>query len=144
MKTIIAGSRHLKQLIYVKTAVFYSKFTITEVISGGCEGIDQAGEKWAGLNGVPVRRFLPAWDEHGKAAGPIRNWEMATYADALIAVWNGQSKGTKDMIDRAIACGLNVFVMTFYPYGGTEPDWPKRIKSYPKFRAVGQLVGVCR
>ena len=39
------------------------------------------------------------WNKHGKAAGPIRNRQMAEYADCLIAVWDGKSRGTKNMID---------------------------------------------
>ena len=40
----------------------------------------------------------------------IRNQVMADHADALIAVWDGASKGTADMIDRAKKRGLKVFV----------------------------------
>jgi glycerophosphoryl diester phosphodiesterase len=38
--------------------------------------------------------------EYNALAGPMRNEQMAQYADALIAVWNGVSTGTGDMIDR--------------------------------------------
>lgn len=40
-------------------------------------------------------------DKHGKMAGPIRNLEMAKYADGLIAFWDGKSRGTRDMITKA-------------------------------------------
>ena len=43
--------------------------------------------------------FPADWDKHGRAAGPIRNKQMADYADVLIAVWDGKSRGTKNMID---------------------------------------------
>lgn len=35
---------------------------------------------------------------------------MGDYADALIALWDGQSKGTKGMIDYAKKKGLEVYV----------------------------------
>lgn len=47
---------------------------------------------------------------YGNAAGFIRNQAMADYADALIAVWDNRSKGTADMIRKAIGRGLPVFV----------------------------------
>lgn len=83
---------------------------VTEVVSGGAYGVDMLGAKFAKDCGLPVKFFYPDWDGLGKRAGFVRNQEMADYADALIAVWDGQSRGTKDMIDRALKKGLKVFV----------------------------------
>ena len=100
MKVIIAGSRkfddHAHHLI--RYAVKMSEFDITEVVSGGAIGVDEYGELWAETNAIPVQRFIPDWQKHGKKAGPIRNGQMAEYGDALIAIWDGVSPGTKDMI----------------------------------------------
>lgn len=74
-------------------------FKITEVVSGGAEGVDQLGKDWAYKNGIPSKQFNAHWSENGRAAGPMRNREMAAYADALIAVWDGESRGTKNMIE---------------------------------------------
>jgi hypothetical protein len=49
-------------------------------------------------------------------AGFARNQKMADYAEALVAVWDGRSSGTRDMLDRARARGLKVFV-----HIGTQP-----------------------
>lgn len=53
------------------------------------------------------------WDKHAKAAGMMRNIEMAKIATGLIAFWDGKSKGTKQMIDEAIKRGLEVLVIPF-------------------------------
>lgn len=90
----------------VKAAIKASKFAITEVVSGGAKGVDSLGEVWAHSMGVPVKVFPADWDKHGKKAGFVRNAEMAEYADALIAVWDGQSRGTYDMIRKAEAFDL--------------------------------------
>ena len=108
MKTIIAGSRTILDLKAVEQAVRESGFTITEVVSGCSKGVDTLGEIWANNKKVPVKRFPAKWEELGRKAGPLRNLEMAAYADALIAVWDGTSRGTKHMIDHAQH--LNVFV----------------------------------
>jgi hypothetical protein len=108
-RTIIAGSRSLTDYELVEAAVEASGFTITEVISGAARGIDQLGERWAEAHGVPVRRFPANWEEHGRAAGPIRNREMIAVADTLIAIWNG-SPGTEDVIRQARRAGLRIYV----------------------------------
>jgi len=91
-------------------AVAESKFEITEVVSGGASGVDALGERYAKENGIPLRIFPADWDKHGNAAGPIRNKQMADYADALIALWDGQSKGTASMVSLAKLRGLKIYI----------------------------------
>jgi hypothetical protein len=110
MKTIIAGSRNITQYATVTRAIFEAGFDISEVVSGTARGVDQLGEVWAKRYQIPVKKFPANWDTHGKLAGFIRNTEMAEYADALIAIWDGQSRGTKHMIDIANRKGLKVYV----------------------------------
>jgi hypothetical protein len=112
MKTIIAGSRSINEYALVERAIRESGFSIKEVVSGGAAGADQLGEKWARKNGIPVKPFPADWERYGKTrAGFIRNSQMARYADALIAVWDGKSSGTADMIQKAKAAGLKVSVV---------------------------------
>lgn len=111
MKTIIAGSREITDFNLVEDAVKQSGFELTEVVSGTARGVDRLGEQWAEKHGVPVKRFPADWDKYGKAAGHIRNAEMADYANALVALWDGQSRGTKNMINTARKKGLTVYVM---------------------------------
>lgn len=112
MKTIIAGSRGLQNRQRLEEAIRLSSFTISEVVSGGARGIDQLGEQWAKRTETPVRQFLADWDRYGKAAGPIRNAAMARYADALIAIWDGKSRGTLNMIEQAKKYGLKIYIST--------------------------------
>jgi hypothetical protein len=62
-------------------------------------------------NGILVKKFPADWDRYGKSAGPVRNGQMARYAQRLIAFWDGKSTGTKNMIDQAKANGLSVTVI---------------------------------
>lgn len=100
MKIIIAGSRGITSLSVLKDAIFSSDFYIGEVVSGGAPGVDLLGEFWAAKAGVPVRRFPANWERFGRAAGMYRNAEMADYADGAIILWDGESRGTLDMIDK--------------------------------------------
>lgn len=110
MKTIIAGSRSITSYQEVEEAIRLSHFKITEVVSGCAQGPDTIGQMWASNAGIPIKKFPADWDRFGKAAGIIRNTEMAKYAEALIAVWDTQSKGTEFMIAAARKLGLKVFV----------------------------------
>lgn len=110
MKTIIAGSRDCDSTMEVLIAMSDAGINITEVVSGGCRGVDEIGERLARTRGIPTKVFPADWKAHGKAAGPIRNREMAQYADALIALWDGKSRGTKNMIDEAKKCCLKVHI----------------------------------
>lgn len=110
MRTIIAGSRWITDATAVYRAIDLSGFKISEVVSGGARGVDAIGEMWAAYWGIPIKRFPAIWrDKDGQRdmqAGLKRNSEMARYADALIAVWDGRSSGTKHMIDQANYYGL--------------------------------------
>lgn len=110
MRVIIAGSRGINDYEIVEDAIKESQFPISVVVSGGAKGVDALGELYAESMNIPLHVFEPAWDVHGRAAGPIRNRKMAENADALIAIWDGKSRGTKNMIETAEKLGLIVYV----------------------------------
>jgi hypothetical protein len=110
MKVIIAGGRDFNDYLLLLQAVVKANFDITEVVSGGAKGADALGELFARDMDLPLSCFPANWDLHGRAAGPIRNGEMAQYADALIAMWDGTSSGTRNMINQAKDRGLRVHV----------------------------------
>jgi hypothetical protein len=111
MKTIITGSRHIYPSIHEMNSIIKrSEFRITQVVSGHSGGVDRAGENWATREKLPIFRFHANWNVDGKMAGLLRNRKMVEYADALIAVWDGKSTGTADVIREAKAKGLKVFV----------------------------------
>lgn len=113
MKTIIAGSRTITDHLPVRKAIAQAQakgLVITEVVSGGARGTDTLGEQWAYYRGIPVKRFNADWDRYGRSAGYRRNEQMARYAEALVAVWDGTSPGTRHMIELARRLGLRVHV----------------------------------
>ena len=112
MKTIIAGGRNFKDYLMLKKQVDYyqlHKNQITEVVSGGAAGADTLGEQYALENNIPIKVFNADWNKHGRAAGPIRNGQMAEYADAAIVIHNG-SKGALNMIEQMRKLNKPVFV----------------------------------
>lgn len=114
MKVIIAGSRQIEDYEEVCKAILLSNFDITEVVTGKAPGPDTTGERFAKEFGIPVKEFYANWRPspgvYNKAAGIQRNVQMGDYADGLIAVWDGKSRGTQHMIDYATKKGLKVYV----------------------------------
>lgn len=110
MKTIVAGSRDITNIEFVRQAISRAPWVVSEVVSGAARGVDTLGEMVAKERGVAIKRFPADWDSLGRRAGPLRNIQMADYADALIAVWDGVSRGTAHMIKEAEKRGLKVFV----------------------------------
>lgn len=100
MKLIIAGSRKFTDLQddLIDQCIKTIPVTISEVVCGCAKGIDMAGEYWAGLNKVPVKHFHPDYETYTGGRAPLmRNSKMAAYADALLLIWDGQSRGSFDM-----------------------------------------------
>lgn len=87
-------------------------------MSGCARGVDILGELWANENGVAIKRFPADWDRWGKSAGFYRNSDMADYCDAAIILWDGESRGTLDMIDRMRRLGKPREVWMGFDYIG--------------------------
>lgn len=113
VRLIIAGSRDVTDYSVMDCAFHNSPWSmddVTQVVSGTARGVDRLGEEWARRNNKEIQRFPAQWGVHGKSAGYRRNEDMARHADALLAIWDGKSRGTKHMIDIAKRKGLEVYV----------------------------------
>ena len=115
MKVIIAGGRDFTDYELLKKACnFYLKNTADiEIVSGHAPGADALGEQYAKEKNLLLTIIPADWANFGKAAGPKRNEKMGEYADALIAFWDGKSRGTKNMIELATEKGLKVKVIKY-------------------------------
>ena len=101
LNVIVAGGRNYSDYKTVKAKLDDFRSTLKpgreiNIISGGATGADSLGERYAKENNLDIRRFSADWNQHGKAAGPIRNEQMATEGDVLISFPGGT--GTKNMI----------------------------------------------
>lgn len=114
MKLIIAGCRDFHDEDVFNKAFQESPFKIyldrLEIVCGMAPGADTLGKKFAEKNSLKIHKFQADWKKLGRAAGPIRNRQMAEFADSLFAFWDGKSRGTKNMIDEAINNNLYLYV----------------------------------
>jgi predicted Rossmann fold nucleotide-binding protein DprA/Smf involved in DNA uptake len=105
----VVGSRSFNDYHFMKKML--DNFIVKEsIISGGAIGADKLAKRYAIDHSIPIKEFLPDWTRHGKAAGPIRNKIIVDNSDAIIAFWDGKSKGTKSTISIAKEQGKKVFV----------------------------------
>lgn len=123
-RVIIAGGRDFNDYDLLVEKVDYYLSTAIEqgykiiVVSGTAKGADKLGEKYANEKGYEIAYFPADWASYGKRGGYIRNQEMSKYAKengkgALIAFWNGKSRGTKHMIDIAKKDRLHMRVVNY-------------------------------
>lgn len=124
MRMIICGSRcaDRESDYHLLKQYLFANFQQppAEIVSGKAKGGDAQGERLAAEFGIPVREMPADWNKHGQGAGFIRNGDMAVYASevegsCVIALWDGQSPGTKQMLDVAKNYGLTVHVIPVPP-----------------------------
>lgn len=103
MIAIIAGPRDYtnKAQAFQLLDIVFSVTKPDKVLSGGATGMDEIGELWAIENGIPVEVHKADWNKYGKSAGPKRNEAMAKIATHCVVIWQGKSRGSKNMIETA-------------------------------------------
>lgn len=119
-RVIIAGSREFSDYEKLKQncdRILREKLEDEDchviIVSGHARGADILGEQYA-LERSLDRDAHPAdWKQYGRAAGMIRNREMANVANALIAFpqEGAVNKGTQNMVKLAQKKQLDVFVV---------------------------------
>ena len=98
MKVAIVGSRSINDQMFVE--YLFRCFTYifgkpTKIISGGARGIDTFAENFGHSYNIELQIFKPDWAKYGKKAGFIRNEDIIKNCDICLAIWDGESPGTK-------------------------------------------------
>ena len=96
MKIAVIGSRNLN----IKNIEDYIS-ECDEIVTGGAIGIDSCAKEYAKRKGIKLTEFLPEYNLYGRTAPIVRNKKIVDYADKVIAIWDGNSKGTLSVIKYA-------------------------------------------
>ena len=119
-KVIIAGGRDFDDYEYISTKLnelfkdqnmFNNK--AIKVISGMAKGADTLGIRYADEHKLTKILFPANWTGYHRIAGFLRNNDMLSIATHLIAFWDGESSGTKHMIEIAQMKGIPVWVFEY-------------------------------
>lgn len=113
MKVAIIGSRNV---CFIEPDFSpYVPEGVTEIVSGGARGIDTNAREYAQSRGIPYTEFRPDYQRYGRAAPLKRNLQIIDYADYVVAIWDGKSKGTKHVIESCKKRNkkVHVYVVTY-------------------------------
>ena len=100
MKVAVVGSR---SIFATDISMYISDGD--EIVSGGAVGVDSCAAEYAKKNGLKLTVFLPQYERYGRAAPIARNKKIVDYADKIVALWDGKSKGTLSVIKYAEKTG---------------------------------------
>jgi hypothetical protein len=106
MKVAVVGSRGLT----VADLGQYLPPETTEIVSGGCKGVDMSAREYALKHGIKLTEFLPEYHKYGKSAPLRRNISIIECADLVLVFWDGESRGTKYVIDNCMKIEVPVKV----------------------------------
>lgn len=118
MIVIVSGSRHTPDALtdqHLEASKLWAAATF--VLAGGCEGPDKRAVELAKRRGLPFEEIPALWNnvppKERAQQGPIRNSKLLARATelarerntflALVALWDGASHGTADMLRKARA-----------------------------------------
>ena len=119
-RVIIAGGRDFDDYEYMSTKLnelfkdqnmFNNK--AIKVISGMAKGADTLGIRYADEHKLTKILFPANWKVYPRIAGFLRNYDMLSIATHLITFWDGESSGTKHMIEIAQMKGIPVWVFEY-------------------------------
>lgn len=112
MRVLICGDRNWTDYRAIRELVRSLPVGST-VIEGDARGADRMAGQAAREFGVAVEVYPAQWDTHGRAAGPIRNQQMLDEGKPDAVCWFhdklSESKGTRDMVQRAQRAGIPTY-----------------------------------
>ena len=107
MKILVIGSRSIREFDLTP----YIPKTADLIISGGADGVDTLAERYADAHKISKLVLRPNYARYGRAAPLRRNEQMVDICDAVIAVWDGLSRGTAHTVAYARKRGKSVTLL---------------------------------
>ena len=108
MKVAVVGSRNLT----INNLGDYLPKDTTEIVSGGARGIDRCARAYAKSHNIKLTEFLPEYERYGRSAPLKRNLQIISYADMVLAFWDGKSHGTRFVIEKCKKENIPIKVFT--------------------------------
>ena len=115
VKVAIVGSRNFQDYERIVQGVERLKehYPHLQILSGGARGVDRLAQRAAEYLGIPFKLFPANWEKYGRRAGMLRNEFLIRDADKVVAVWDGQSRGTANSIQWAKKLGTPYKIIWF-------------------------------
>lgn len=112
MRVLICGSRKAspEMVFKVKEVVEWAARKGCSLILGGAIGVDSIAEEYAVNLNVPFEVFRGSPGRY-----LARDRRMVSLADLVVAIWDGESRGTKYTFEYAHKQGVCVVLRVFKP-----------------------------
>ena len=109
-RVIVCGGRDYsnRALLFELLDAAHAANPFEALIHGNAKGADQFADEWAAERAVKTLTFTPLWEEHGRAAGPMRNQKMLDVGKPHLVIAFPGGRGTADMVRRAEAANVPV------------------------------------
>ncbi len=113
MKQIaVVGSRGFNNFILLNAHLDKMLTPPFRIVTGGAAGADQMAQEYAKDKGQQVLVIYPDYKQHGGTKAPhIRNEQILDEAEGVIAFWDGESRGTRSVIEKAKEKGIRTVVV---------------------------------
>ena len=98
MKVAIVGTRSFENFDLTN----FLPEKLTEIVSGGADGVDSIARSFAEANGIEYTEFLPDYEINGKGAPLLRNFDIINTSDYVMIFWDGSSHGSRFVIEKCI------------------------------------------
>ena len=98
-KIAVGGSRSIESYELVASVLDQLLMPGDIVLSGNAPGADRLGERYAQEHGMEFKIIPSEWEKHGLKATMMRNEVLLKAADCVILFWDGQSEGSRHMIE---------------------------------------------
>lgn len=116
MRVLISGDREWTDKKRIREYILSRPDVITYVIEGEARGADTLAREVANELGIRVMPFPANWKRYGRGAGPKRNQQMLDEGkpDEVCGFHDDirESKGTRDMLRRALAAGIKTLIVS--------------------------------
>lgn len=113
MKVMVCGSREWSdELGWRIRARLNDLPRDAEILHGDARGADRIAHLHAVATGRPFRRFWPDKKLPSPYRYHVRNDKMLNQADLVLAFWDGKSRGTASVIQKARERGIPIEVIS--------------------------------
>lgn len=104
-RLLVCGSRSIDDSSVVRASMDDAPWNPSTIVHGDADGVDTHASRLAEKREIDVETHpVPewAWYKVGHRAGSMRNEYMVEQSDGVVAIWDGESDGTKNTIRTAI------------------------------------------
>lgn len=108
---MVTGSRGWTDYASIEEVLAAAVIQGDTLIQGGARGADKHAREWALLHSIPCETYAPDRLIPSPQRYHERNDAMLKRADVVLAFWDGQSPGTRSVIEKAQAAGIPVEIV---------------------------------